>query len=121
MSGCRGQVWKGFHSQSCARKAVKDGYCKQHHPDVVAVREAKADAQFEQRRTARLAPFATMTAERDRLLERVKVLEGALTHLANAVSGLRIAEDLLRQGVGNTNYHCLMEREREARAALEAK
>lgn len=34
----------------CARKAVKDGYCKQHHPDSVKARQDKANARFEEQR-----------------------------------------------------------------------
>lgn len=33
-------VW----GHQCSRKAVKDGYCLQHHPDSVAERRAKRDA-----------------------------------------------------------------------------
>lgn len=40
----------GFHSYRCSRKAVKDGYCKQHHPDSVKEREAKSMARWEEKR-----------------------------------------------------------------------
>lgn len=43
------EIW--YRSHQCTRKAVKDGYCKQHHPDEVAAREAarraKHSAQWE--------------------------------------------------------------------------
>ena len=34
-----------WHSGQCSRRAVKDGYCKQHHPDALAQREAEAAAK----------------------------------------------------------------------------
>jgi len=30
----------------CSRYAVKDGYCKQHHPDAVKKRKEEKDARF---------------------------------------------------------------------------
>lgn len=32
--------WPSFHR--CERYAVKDGYCRQHHPDTVKAREQKS-------------------------------------------------------------------------------
>ena len=37
-------VW---HDYQCNRKAWKDGYCKQHHPDTVAERRRKSDEKYE--------------------------------------------------------------------------
>ncbi len=36
---CKKEVWSGFYHHPCPRNAVKDGYCRQHHPDKVAGRE----------------------------------------------------------------------------------
>ncbi len=49
---CREEVLDGmgFHSHQCSRKAVKDGYCKQHHPDAVKERDAKSRARWEEKR-----------------------------------------------------------------------
>jgi len=33
----------------CSRKAKEDGWCKQHHPDAVAKREAASDAKWQAR------------------------------------------------------------------------
>jgi hypothetical protein len=38
----------GWHRYRCSRKAVRDGYCNQHHPDTVAARRAKLSARWEQ-------------------------------------------------------------------------
>lgn len=35
----------GFHR--CERRAVRDGFCKQHHPDAVKARRAKSDAKWQ--------------------------------------------------------------------------
>jgi hypothetical protein len=40
--------WPRYHQ--CKRKAVKEGYCKQHHPDAVEARRYKAVARYEERR-----------------------------------------------------------------------
>jgi len=32
----------------CQRKAVKDGYCLQHHPDSVKARQAKSEQRYEE-------------------------------------------------------------------------
>lgn len=38
-----------FYPHQCERKAWKDGYCKQHHPDSVKERNEKARQRHEQR------------------------------------------------------------------------
>jgi len=43
---CRCEVWRSsWRASQCSRRAVKDGYCKQHHPDAIAQREAAASAR----------------------------------------------------------------------------
>ena len=37
--------WPSFHQ--CNRKRVKDGWCKQHHPDAEKAREAKSEARYQ--------------------------------------------------------------------------
>ena len=44
---CKELVWQGMFSYRCSRKAWKDGYCKQHHPDTVAERNRKAQLRYE--------------------------------------------------------------------------
>ena len=44
---CKMEVWRGFHTYQCSRKAVKNGYCKQHHPDTVAARKAASMAKWQ--------------------------------------------------------------------------
>lgn len=45
---CKERVWGGdaFQSHRCYRKAVKDGYCKQHHPDAWAKRRDESMARW---------------------------------------------------------------------------
>jgi len=38
----------GFHR--CTRKAVRDGFCNQHHPDTVAERQEAAMARYREAR-----------------------------------------------------------------------
>ena len=44
---CKQMVWGGYREYRCTRNAVKDGYCKQHHPDAV---EARRKASMEKYR-----------------------------------------------------------------------
>ena len=48
---CKKPIWDytRFHSRQCMRKAVKDGYCKQHHPDAVAKRREESDRKYEEK------------------------------------------------------------------------
>jgi hypothetical protein len=39
----------GWHNVPCSRWAVKDGYCKQHHPDAVAARREASRKRDEER------------------------------------------------------------------------
>ncbi len=47
----------GWHSYQCSRKHIKEGWCKQHHPDTCAERERKArercEADLRRRQVAR--------------------------------------------------------------------
>ena len=46
---CKETVFRqggSFRGGRCSRKAVKDGYCKQHHPDTVAQRTAETKARW---------------------------------------------------------------------------
>ena len=45
---CKERVWSAgaIGSHRCYRKAVKDGYCKQHHPDAVAKRRDESMARW---------------------------------------------------------------------------
>lgn len=48
----------------CQRKAVKDGYCKQHHPDSVAERRKESDERYE--RQFQNSPLQLLGKERER-------------------------------------------------------
>ena len=46
---CKAGVWSSerwSRYSQCARKAVQDGWCKQHHPDAEAVREQEARERY---------------------------------------------------------------------------
>ena len=46
---CKEKIFSNYSSRGCARKAVTDGYCKQHHPDNVKARREKADSNRRQK------------------------------------------------------------------------
>ena len=44
---CKEQIFRNWREYRCSRKAWKDGYCKQHHPDTVEERRKKAQEKWE--------------------------------------------------------------------------
>ena len=47
---CSVDVWRGWSFGRCSRKAVRDGFCKQHHPDSVEERREKSAKDYERKR-----------------------------------------------------------------------
>ena len=49
---CKQTIYKGTWARAsqCSRKATKDGYCKQHHPDAVAKRNKEVEERYEAKR-----------------------------------------------------------------------
>jgi hypothetical protein len=43
---CKRVVWGSWRSRPCTRKAVKDGFCKQHHPESVKVQKDARHTAF---------------------------------------------------------------------------
>ncbi len=58
---CKEKVWRDWQHSCCMRAAVKDGYCRQHHPDAVLARRKAADKKYDAQRRMRAlairAPF----------------------------------------------------------------
>lgn len=42
-------TWGVFHRHQCNRRAVKDGYCKQHHPDSVKKRQEESEERYHEK------------------------------------------------------------------------
>ncbi len=81
---CKEQVWSGsvFHSRQCNRKAVKDGYCNQHHPDAVKARAEAAEAKYKERMAkSPYAQLAKLKTEHDKLETQNKEVLGMLKKL----------------------------------------
>ena len=57
----------GFHQHSCSRKAVVDGYCKQHSPDAVKARGEKGLKQFKEKMEQ--ADWRQLQIARERIAE----------------------------------------------------
>ena len=41
--------WGSFHPHQCQKTVWKDGYCKIHHPDSVAMRQEKQNKRWEEK------------------------------------------------------------------------
>ena len=54
---CKASVYSGsyYWPTQCSRKAKKDGWCHQHHPDTEAERKAKSVAKWKAEYNARAA------------------------------------------------------------------
>ena len=49
---CKKEVWEKSiwpRSHQCQRKAVRDGYCIQHHPEAAKEREIKSRERYEEK------------------------------------------------------------------------
>ena len=55
---CKKGIMRGFHLGSCSRKAVQDGFCKQHHPDAVKKREEESRRRLEEQQ--KQSPWARL-------------------------------------------------------------
>lgn len=55
------QSWRNY---PCSRKAVRDGFCTQHHPDMVAARHKKQDDKCDDERKVRERKYATIEMNR---------------------------------------------------------
>jgi hypothetical protein len=62
--------------RQCNRKPVKDGYCKQHHPDAVAERQKKSEEHF--RATSPYYQYQDLLDKYKKLEEKYKELEKKL-------------------------------------------
>jgi len=62
-----------YRSSQCSRNAVKDGYCKQHHPDSVKLRREKSEKLHAKKLEKSPLRMAFKTIEQ--LRKRVKELE----------------------------------------------
>lgn len=91
----------GYHH--CERRATKDGYCWQHHPDRVKARQAAADERW--RAKQEQSPLAKLRAAQDRIRELSAELEGLERRLAH-VHGILAQKDADGEdlGVGSTLF-----------------
>ncbi len=48
---CKEKIYRPsmWRSVPCSRKAVKDGFCKQHHPDSIKEREEKSKKEYDKK------------------------------------------------------------------------
>ena len=47
---CKASVWDRFRDHQCQRRPWKDGWCKQHHPEMEAKRKSDRMAAWEAKR-----------------------------------------------------------------------
>lgn len=56
---------RGVSFYQCQRKAVRDGYCAQHHPDAVKARRAARDKRYEEQQDK--SPYRLLSQAREEL------------------------------------------------------
>lgn len=78
---CQTRVWGfGHRFRGCARRAVVDGFCRQHHPSAVEARWEASNQRHKAYMRERTAPYArigTLEAENATLRARIAELEAA--------------------------------------------
>ncbi len=78
---CSERVWIGYHEQPCSRYAVRDGYCKQHHPDEVAKRNKISDEKWKAKMynkpmSVAMRKIKALEKENMELRDQLQILKG---------------------------------------------
>ncbi len=68
---CKEKIFRGagHGSSQCSRNAVKDGYCKQHHPDNVKARREANEAKWKKEHEMKMKHFRRPALLREALEE----------------------------------------------------
>ena len=92
---CKETIFGKFswHGHRCTRNAIKDGFCKQHHPDSVAERRAASFAKYEE---------DLKKSPRVRLIG----LQEKYDALTASHAALLAALERVRQNIPNTHICC---------------
>lgn len=90
---CKEQVWQNgcFRTSRCSRYAVKDGYCKQHHPDSVKARREESERKHQERQANSPLGMAR------------KAIEEQKTKIEQLETSLKAAEEELERVKGDMN------------------
>ena len=97
---CKEKIFHTWSSRNCSRKAVTDGYCKQHHPDSVKAARLKSEEKWARERENTPLAVARRTIESQG--RRIKDLEEIIAEL---VAMLNKVEDLMTDSVGVEGLH----------------
>ena len=122
---CKEKIFHTWSSRNCSRKAVTDGYCKQHHPDSVKAARLKSEEKWARERENTPLAVARRTIESQE--RRIKELENGLIaaddvygvwynesedilvakdrDIAELVAMLNKVEDLMTDSVGVEGLH----------------
>lgn len=93
---CKAEVWRqgSWRGSQCQRKAVRDGYCAQHHPDAKQERQAAHEAKWRAEDEAR-SLLNAIRREREHKANRFDALlaacEWAVAHLDGPVRAHLVA------------------------------
>ena len=80
---CKEKIHKQFHDYRCLRFAVKDGFCKQHHPATVEARKQLSIKNSEEKwKNSQVKKLIDAR-------ERIKVLEEMLVKTIKEVDKLK--------------------------------
>ena len=88
---CKEKVFDGWHHHRCSRWAIKDGYCKQHHPDEVEKRQEQKEKRWKRKwgkdplRVA-FREIERLRSEKEELLEALKQVEPMASSLMDELT-----------------------------------
>lgn len=93
---CKKQIMPNgsWRFRQCSRKAVKDGFCKQHHPETVKARQKAQDEAW--RKKLENSPISKLKRENDRLLDHIKQLEADNEDLCDDVNAVEFTNKKYR-------------------------
>lgn len=100
---CQKRIWANrAGGAQCARKAVRDGWCKQHHPDAEKARAVAREAAWKaesEARNQRYREQRAAEAERDRKLalypELVAALKRCMPFLDDALDAVQVMSEVV--------------------------
>lgn len=109
MERCKQSIMKGYALYQCSRKAWKDGYCKQHHPDTVKVLQEESERKWREKYdtsplTKALGAIKELQATNAALLEALKGIHNwlvcaAITTTDDMAQSFPLMEQIARAAI----------------------
>ena len=96
---CKQQVTDtlGWHFYPCGRKAIRDGFCRIHHPEERAARAAKRGPTKFERELTQMASNRAVDAAREQVVSAARAYLGGTGHDGHIREALEKLDALLQE------------------------